>query len=85
MLGMVHLVAVHTKHLPFVREIRPGYCKTALLGLLVKSGLPMLQTTSLILIYFYFSALNFSSTHETFEIQTERKYCSTDEVQSVIP
>ena len=36
MLGMVHLVAVHTKHLPYVREIRPGYCKTALLGLLVK-------------------------------------------------
>ena len=35
MLGMVHLVAVHTKHLPYVRDIRPGYCKTALLGLLV--------------------------------------------------
>ena len=35
MLGMVHLVAVHSKHLPFVRDIRPGYCKTALLGLLV--------------------------------------------------
>ncbi|KAJ7387359.1 positive regulation of renal water transport [Desmophyllum pertusum] len=45
MLGMVHLVAVHTKHLPFVREIRPGYCKTALLGLLGTKGAVSLRFT----------------------------------------
>ena len=41
MLGMVHLVAVHTRHLPYVRDIRPGYCKTALLGLLVNNELQL--------------------------------------------
>ncbi|KAK3737478.1 hypothetical protein QZH41_008360, partial [Actinostola sp. cb2023] len=34
MLGMVHLVSVHMRHLSHIREIRPAFCKTALLGLL---------------------------------------------------
>ncbi|CAH3029954.1 unnamed protein product, partial [Porites evermanni] len=45
MLGMVHLVAVHTRHLPYVRDIRPGYCKTALLGLLGTKGAVSLRFT----------------------------------------
>lgn len=78
MLGMVHLVAVHTKHLPFVREIRPGYCKTALLGLLVNNG--SYNTTNNITNNNLFQstlvclcALNFSFTQEAFEIQPEKK------------
>lgn len=85
MLGMVHLVAVHTKHLPFVREIRPGYCKTALLGLLVNSG--SYNTTNNITNNNLFQStlvclcvLNFSFTQEAFEIQPEKKYYSNDEV-----
>lgn len=74
MLGMVHLVAVHTKHLPYVREIRPGYCKTALLGLLGTKGAVSLRFTlygqSFCFINSHFSA------HADYEEQRNLEYGS---------
>ena len=72
MLGMVHLVAVHMKHLPFVREIRPGYCKTALLGLLVKNGLQCLKHPYIIPTLICLCALNVSSTQEDLRFNQKR-------------
>ncbi|EDO29183.1 predicted protein [Nematostella vectensis] len=45
MLGMVHLVSVHLRHLPHVREIRQAFCKTAFLGLLGTKGAVSLRFT----------------------------------------